>query len=109
MADTKRIPGLVLTEREHAVPLDHGASGGETISVFTREVAAVGGEDRPYLLFLQGGPGFEAVRPAAPPSGWLKRALQDYRLLMLDQRGTVAPAPSGARFRVTRPTTRPAT
>jgi len=88
MSATYRIPGAILTEREHTVPLDHGAAGGETITVFTREVAAIGGEDRPYLLFLQGGPGFEATRPDGPPEGWQKRALKDFRLLLLDQRGT---------------------
>ena len=46
------------------------------------------GLDRPYLVFLQGGPGFEATRPTSPPTGWMKRALQDYRVLLLDQRGT---------------------
>ena len=95
MAATYRIPGAILTEREHTVPLDHSSSGGATITVFTREVAAVGGEDRPYLLFLQGGPGFEAPRPDGPPQGWQKRALEDYRLLLLDQRGTGRSTPVG--------------
>ena len=63
MAVTYRAPGVILTEREHVVPLDHASPDGPTITVFTREVAAVGGEDRPYLVFLQGGPGFEATRP----------------------------------------------
>jgi pimeloyl-ACP methyl ester carboxylesterase len=91
-----RIPGLLVTDREHAVPLDHAAPGGETLTVFTREVAAIGGEDRPYLLFLQGGPGFEAARPISPPEGWQKRALKDYRLLLLDQRGTGRSSPVGS-------------
>jgi pimeloyl-ACP methyl ester carboxylesterase len=88
MTATYRVPGAILTEREHSVPLDHASPEGETISVFTREVAAPGGEERPYLVFLQGGPGNEATRPTAPPTGWMKRALQDYRVLLLDQRGT---------------------
>ena len=88
MAVTYRAPGIITTEREHIVPLDHARSEGPTIAVFTREVAAVGGEDRPYLVFLQGGPGFEAPRPTAPPSNWMERALKEYRLLLLDQRGT---------------------
>ena len=67
MAVTYRVPGAILTEREHTVPLDHARANGTTISVFTREVAGLGGEERPYLLFLQGGPGMEATRPTAPP------------------------------------------
>ncbi len=95
MTTARRIPGLLVTDREHTVPLDHAAPGGETLTVFTREVAAIGGEDRPYLLFLQGGPGFEAARPISPPTGWQKRALKDYRLLLLDQRGTGRSTPVG--------------
>ena len=98
MALTYRAPGVILTEREHAVPLAHGAPDGPSITVFTREVAAPGGEDRPYLLFLQGGPGHEATRPTSPPVGWLKRALQDYRVLLLDQRGTGRSTPVGRKI-----------
>jgi len=93
---TYRVPGAILTEREHQVPLDHANPSGAQITVFTREVAAPGGEDRPYLVFLQGGPGFEAARPTSPPSGWMKRALQDYRVLLLDQRGTGRSSPVGS-------------
>jgi pimeloyl-ACP methyl ester carboxylesterase len=92
---TYRAPGAVFTEREHTVPLDHDDPRGPTITVFTREVAAPDGPDRPYLVFLQGGPGFEATRPTSPPSGWMKRALADYRVLLLDQRGTGRSTPVG--------------
>jgi len=95
MAATYRVPGAILTEREHTVPLDHAAPGGETITVFTRQVAAPEGADKPYLVFFQGGPGMEATRPTAPPSGWMKRALQDYRVLLLDQRGVGRSSPVG--------------
>ena len=89
------VPGAVLTEREHRVPLDHAGPDGRSISVFTREVADPDGLDRPYLVFLQGGPGFEAARPTSPPSGWMKRALREYRVLLLDQRGTGRSTPVG--------------
>lgn len=95
MAVTYRVPGAIHVEREHSVPLDHGNPDGPKITVFTREVADPDGLDRPYLLFLQGGPGFEAARPEAPPFGWQKRALADYRLLLIDQRGTGRSTPVG--------------
>ena len=95
MSRTFRVPGATLTEREHTVPLDHAMPDGEEITVFTREVAAPDGQDRPYLVFLQGGPGMEATRPTSPPSGWMKCALEDYRVLLLDQRGTGRSTPVG--------------
>jgi pimeloyl-ACP methyl ester carboxylesterase len=98
MAVTYRAPGVVLTEREHSVPLDHARPDGPRISVFTREVTAPGSQDGPYLLYLQGGPGFEATRPTSPPTGWMKRALQDYRVLLLDQRGTGRSTPVGSQI-----------
>ena len=89
--------GLVLTEHEFAVPLDHARPDGDTITVFAREVADPDGRDRPLLVFLQGGPGSEAPRPTRHPSspGWLDRALTDFRVLMLDQRGTGRSTPIG--------------
>lgn len=78
--------GLRLTEHELDVPLHPGSA--ETVRVFAREVAAPDGLDKPYLVFLQGGPGFESPRPTGPASGWIGRALQDFRVLLLDQRGT---------------------
>src|SRR6476469_316203 len=96
MTFTTRVPGAILTEREHAVPSDHARPDGPTITVFTREVADPDGTDRPYLVFLQGGPGMEATRPTSPPTGWMVRALKDYRVLLLDQRGTGRSTPVGA-------------
>ena len=95
MSLTFRVPGAVLTEREHVVPLVHGDPSRGTITVFAREVAAPDGLDRPYLVFLQGGPGFEAARPTSPLSGWMARAVADYRVLLLDQRGTGRSTPVG--------------
>ena len=97
MPTTYHPPGLVLTEHEFDVPLDHAAPDGERITVFAREVADPDGRDRPFLLFLQGGPGFEAPRPSRQPSSaaWLDRALTEFRVLMLDQRGTGRSSPVG--------------
>jgi len=84
-----RIPGLLLVDHEFEVPLDPREPAGEKIRVFARELAATDRLDAhlPWLLFLQGGPGFASPRPTER-SGWIKRALADYRVLLLDQRGT---------------------
>ncbi len=90
-----RQPGTVLTDHVFAVPLDHGRPGGEQIEVFAREIVAPNKAeaDLPWLLFLQGGPGFGAQRPAGREA-WLDRALEDYRVLLLDQRGTGRSTPA---------------
>jgi pimeloyl-ACP methyl ester carboxylesterase len=87
--DTARFPSLVLTDHEFQVPLDHSDPDGEQITVFAREVVAptMETENLPWLLFLAGGPGFPSPRPQGR-SGWLKRALEEYRVLLLDDRGT---------------------
>ena len=86
-----RHPGTVLTDHVFLVPLDHTKPDGEQIEVFGREVVAAGKADRaddlPWLVFLQGGPGFAAQRPVGRET-WLDRALDGYRVLLLDQRGT---------------------
>jgi len=85
---THRLPGLVLTEHVFELPLDHEDPGGRTIEVFAREVTRPRGEpDQPVLVYLQGGPGFGAPRPTEK-GGWIERALEDHRVLLLDQRGT---------------------
>ncbi len=95
---TYRAPGLVFAEHEFEVPVDHGQPDGRKLTVFAREVVAPGheSEDLPWLVFFQGGPGFEATRPLKPGGpGWLERALEDYRVLLLDQRGTGRSSPVG--------------
>jgi pimeloyl-ACP methyl ester carboxylesterase len=95
--DRVRAAGLVLTEHEFSVPLDHDRPDGARITVFAREVADPDGLDRPFLVFLQGGPGSEAPRPVRHPDvpAWLGRALREFRVLMLDQRGTGRSTPVG--------------
>jgi pimeloyl-ACP methyl ester carboxylesterase len=98
MHESILLPGLAITEHSFEVPLDHARGGGERITVFAREVADPDGQDRPFLVYFQGGPGFEATRPTPNPRspGWLDRALKDFRVLMLDQRGTGRSTPVGA-------------
>ena len=80
------------------MPLDH-AGGDETkLTVFAREIVAPGRErdELPWLVFFQGGPGHEAPRPLAPiKDTWIDRALQEFRVLLLDQRGTGRSTPVG--------------
>ena len=92
-----RLPGLVALEHTFEIPLDHSAPEGATIGVFARELADPEGREKPFLVYLQGGPGFEAPRPTRLPNGpgWVDRALEDFRVLMLDQRGTGRSTPVG--------------
>ncbi|EYT82522.1 alpha/beta hydrolase [Streptomyces sp. Tu 6176] len=84
-----RQPGVVLTDRSFTVPLDHDDPAGETIELYARAAVARDKADRdlPWLLYLQGGPGFGANRFIGKQA-WLGRALEEYRVLLLDQRGT---------------------
>lgn len=88
MTDTIKTDGLVFKPHYFSVPLDHHA-GDKTINVFAREVVRKDNDHRnlPWLVYLQGGPGFPSPRPTGD-SGWLKQALNHYRVLLLDQRGT---------------------
>jgi pimeloyl-ACP methyl ester carboxylesterase len=86
---THGIPGLALTDHVFTVPLDHQRPDGEQIDVFAREVTPPGRDAStlPWLVFFQGGPGGKSPRPTGR-TGWIDRALKDYRVLLLDQRGT---------------------
>jgi pimeloyl-ACP methyl ester carboxylesterase len=88
------IPGLVLKAHQFEVPLNYAKPNDLKIKVFAREVIAPGKENdaQPYLVFFQGGPGSGSPRPAGN-SGWIKRALKDFRVLLLDQRGTGLSSP----------------
>jgi pimeloyl-ACP methyl ester carboxylesterase len=87
-SDFRAIPGLLLRDHWFTLPLDYQHPE-RKIRVYAREVVAPGKANAalPFLVFFQGGPGFGAPRPMGN-SGWIKRALQDYRVLLLDQRGT---------------------
>ena len=90
-----RVPGAVLTEREHARP----AGPRPPRRPDDHRVHPRGGRPRrarPAVPRVPPGrPGFEATRPTSPPSGWMKRALAEYRVLLLDQRGTGRSTPVG--------------
>jgi pimeloyl-ACP methyl ester carboxylesterase len=93
-----RQPGTVLTDHSFEVPLDHADPDGAQITVFAREVVAIESAartagDLPWLCFLNGGPGRAGPRPTGRDN-WLDRALRDYRVLLLDQRGTGRSTPA---------------
>ena len=81
--------GLHYKSHSFTVPLDHQDLSKGTINVFARSVCLVGDKDsnKPWLVYFQGGPGFPSPRPNGN-NGWIKRALSEYRVLLLDQRGT---------------------
>lgn len=97
MSDDSRelLDGTRITDHWVRVPLDWNLDDGETLQVYAREFvgadALAKGEEHvdamPYLLFLQGGPGGKGSRPAQL-SGWMAELAVDFRILMLDQRGT---------------------
>lgn len=87
------LPGLKLIDHTFELPLDY-ADPTRTIRVFAREVVppAKQDSDLPYAVFFQGGPGSGSPRPTTN-SGWIKRLCEEYRVLLLDQRGTGISSP----------------
>ncbi len=58
-----------------------------TITLFAREYVRPGKEKAPRLAFFQGGPGSAAPR-MAPIGSWLDTAMEHYRVVLIDERGT---------------------
>ncbi|WP_129658520.1 alpha/beta fold hydrolase [Rothia uropygialis] len=113
---THRIGDLELTEHRFCVPLTHAWSWGHeteysdvdhhgfdglSIDLFARVVTHRGAESfgepeaRPYLVYLQGGPGMASPRPMTD-SGWVRHMAKAYRVVLLDQRGTGLSTPISA-------------
>lgn len=90
--------GLHLRDVTFEAPFDHFGGGAGTIEIFARITATEADSTKPYLVFLQGGPGVEAPRPTTPVGQptWLARALEDFQVVMLDQRGTGKSSPIGS-------------
>ncbi|KAI0851439.1 alpha/beta-hydrolase [Daldinia vernicosa] len=90
------VPGkLLVRELWFEVPLDYSDPKLKTIKLFARSVVKYERPivessevvQRPYLLFLQGGPGLGTPAPQdSPLSGYMLD--RGYELLFLDQRGT---------------------
>lgn len=82
--------GFVVRDHLVEVPVDWSdPSRFGSIRVLARELVdpAKASQDLPLLLFLQGGPGGQGPRPTSL-GGWLGAALERFRVVLLDQRGT---------------------
>ena len=80
---------MIIIDHNFLVPLDYEKDSSNKISIFVREIVRTEYENKelPYLIFFQGGPGYESPRPITD-SGWIRRASEEFRVLLLDQRGT---------------------
>ena len=67
------------------VPLDHSDTDGRTLDL---DVAVADADEEHVLLVLSGGPGQPAVPLVTSVQAALGPALDEYRLVVLDQRGT---------------------
>ncbi|MCL2919542.1 alpha/beta fold hydrolase [Shewanella litorisediminis] len=91
------LPQMIAQKLSFILPLDYQDPAKGTIEVFARSLVHKDKQhqDLPWLVYFQGGPGFAAQRPVSH-SGWIKRALAEYRVLLLDQRGTGLSTPVNA-------------
>ncbi|WP_369816322.1 alpha/beta fold hydrolase [Cellulomonas sp. Leaf334] len=90
--------GFTVREHRVEVPVDWSAPDRfGSIEVFARELVdpEKASDDLPLLLFLQGGPGGQGPRPLG--GGWVAAALEKYRVILLDQRGTGRSSPVDGR------------
>ncbi|MFD2178465.1 alpha/beta fold hydrolase [Veronia pacifica] len=89
MQDSFIEDGILYRQHTFSLPLDYARTSEKQIKVFARELVDESRRDceLPWLVYLQGGPGYPSPRPGSA-SGWMKRALRDHRVLLLDQRGT---------------------
>ncbi|WP_371327729.1 alpha/beta fold hydrolase [Humibacillus sp. DSM 29435] len=83
------LPGIRVREQVIGAPLRWDSPDGEQLELFVRELVDPDkrDDDLPLLTFLQGGPGGSGPRPV-DRSGWVDEALQTYRVVLVDQRGT---------------------
>jgi len=83
-----KVPGLVVTNHVIPVPLDYSGKVPGQLQILVREVSSpAASKGQPYLLYLQGGPGFGSPCPTEA-SGWIKSAVANFRVVLMDQRGT---------------------
>lgn len=111
---THTIGNFTLIDHWFTVPATHGLIYGKgieaaensryaqrTLTVFAREIINTetkltqGSDERPFMVYLQGGPGGKSPRPASD-SGWVYELSKTHRLILLDQRGTGLSTPLSA-------------
>ena len=74
----------------------------QSIKIFAREVINTSDtltlpvEKRPYIVYLQGGPGFGSPKTGSI-GGWIAELAKTHRVILLDQRGTGMSSPLSAR------------
>lgn len=107
--------GYEIIDHRFQVPLTHGLifSKGrdaalssrfadQSIKIFAREVINTSEtltlpvEKRPYIVYLQGGPGFGSPKTGSI-GGWIAELAKTHRVILLDQRGTGMSSPLSAR------------
>lgn len=76
------------------VALNHDEPDGRMIEIFAREIWTAGNKTKDIVVFLQGGPGFPAPRVGNSPP-WIPEVLKDFRILLVDHRGTGRSSPIG--------------
>ncbi|MEU4385957.1 alpha/beta fold hydrolase [Promicromonospora sp. NPDC023805] len=88
------LPGIGVRERRLTVPLDRSGRLAGGVELLVRELVdpVRRDDDLPLLVYLQGGPGGANPRPLRR-DGWLDVALRDYRVVLVDQRGTGGSTP----------------
>ena len=66
---------MIITDHTFLVPLDYENKDGKEISIFAREIERkeTVNKNLSYLVFFQGGPGYESPRPITD-SGWIKKS-----------------------------------
>lgn len=87
--------GYQIQTHEFECPLDYQKPQQQKIRVVARSVCEQGisFEKKPWLVYLQGGPGFQSPGISQIPA-WVHRAIKDYHILFLDQRGTGQSSPA---------------
>ena len=88
--------GLITTDHIIQTALDYSGEHPGQIEIFAREVIASNKKGQesslPCICFLAGGPGFSSPRPSECPA-WVRSATTQFRVILLDQRGTGQSSP----------------